>query len=443
MHTTMKKVFSLLMSIFCFAIFCFAQQPIPAKKQTKSILLMNGTAHLGNGSVIENSLVGFKDGKITLIGDAKSVRIDKSQWDTTINCFGKQIYPAIIAANSTLGLTDLDAVRATNDFNDVGDYNPHVRSQIAYNTDSKIPPTTRTNGVLIAQATPRGGVISGTSSVMSMDGWNWMDATLKTDDGVHLNWPSFYSRNWNENAGFSMYSQDKDYDGQKQVLDKFFAESQAYSKLSNVSEKNLRLEAMRGLFSGTKNLYIHAELLKEITEAITFSKKHGIAHVVIVGGSDSWKCIEILKKNNIAVMLNRVHSLPLRDDDDIDQPYKTAAQLQEAGILFCIQNAGDMEAAGARNLPFQAGTAVAYGLTPEQAIAAITGNTAKILGIDNVMGTLAYGKDASLFISEGDVLDIKTNNVTYAFIQGKKLDLRNEQQELYHRYEEKYGIKNK
>jgi imidazolonepropionase-like amidohydrolase len=165
--------------------------------------------------------------------------------------------------------------------------------------------------------------------------------------------------------------------------------------------------------------------------------------MVIVGGSDSWKCTEILKQNNIAVMLTRVHSLPLRNDDDVDQPYKTAALLQDAGILFCIQNEGDMEASNARNLPFQAGTCVAYGLKPEQAVAALTGNSAKILGIDKLTGTLEMGKDATLFVSEGDALDIKTNNVKWAFIQGKKLDLRNEQQELHQRYEDKYGLKHK
>ncbi|MCX6310953.1 MAG: amidohydrolase family protein [Bacteroidetes bacterium] len=403
---------------------------------------MNGTAHLGNGEVIQNSLVGFKDGKITLVGDAQTVRLDKNAWDTIINCFGKQLYPGFIAPNTTLGLTDIETVRGSNDFNDVSGYNPHVRSQIAFNTDSKIPPTVRTNGVLVAQVTPRGGRIAGTSSIMALDGWNWQDATLKMDDGVHLDWPSFYSRNWNESGG-NTYSQNKDYETQLQELEKFFAEAKAYNENPNNSEKNIRFEAMRGVFTGEKNLYIHASYMKGITEAATFSKKFGIPHMVIVGGTESYKCTQVLKENNIPVMLERVHSLPLRDDDDVDQCYKTAFQLQQAGVLFCLQNEGDMEAMNARNIPFLAGTTVAYGLTQEQAIAALTGNTAKILRIDNFMGTLEVGKDATLFISEGDALDMKTNNVTWAFIQGRKLDLRNEQQQLYHTYEEKYGLKDK
>lgn len=438
---TMKKNILLTCSLLL-ASFAFAQMPVPAKKQSKSILLMNGIAHLGNGKMIENSVVGFKDGKITIVGDARLVRIDKSAWDTTIDCAGKHVYPGFIASNSTLGLTDIEAVRSTNDFRDVGGYNPHVRAQIAFNSDSKIPPTVRTNGVLLAQVCPRGGRISGTSSIMALEGWNWKDATLKADDGVHLNWPAVYSRNYTE-EGPGSYSQNKNYETQRQEIEKFFAESRAYADNKTSVEKNIRMEAMRGIFNGTQNLYIHADAVKEITEAIAFAKKFAIAHMIIVGGTDSWKCTDLLKQNNTPVMLSRIHSLPQRNDDDVNQPYKTAAQLQDAGVLFCIQNEGDMEATGARNLPFLAGTTVAWGLSKENAIAALTGNVAKILGIEKMMGTIEEGKDATLFVSEGDALDMKTNNVSWAFVQGKTLDLRNEQIELYEKYEDKYGLKRK
>jgi imidazolonepropionase-like amidohydrolase len=433
----MKRYF--LIATLIIASTAFAQQPVPAKKQSKSILLMNGTAHLGNGKVIENSVVGFKDGKITLVGDAQTVRIDKSAWDTTINCFGKHVYPGFIAANNTLGLTDIEAVRSSNDFRDVGGYNPHIRSQIAFNTDSKINPTVRTNGVLTTQVCPRGGRISGTSSIMWLEGWNWTDATMHADDGVHMNWPALFTRSWTE-EGPTPYEKSKLYEAQRQEMEKFFAESRAYHENTAAVERNVRFEAMRGVFSGAQNLYIHADFVKEITEAVAFSKKFAIPHMVIVGGVDSWKCTDILKQNNIPVMLARVHSLPARSDDDVDQPYKTPFMLQQAGVLFCLQNEGDMEAMNARNLPFLAGTTVAYGLTKEQAIA---GNCAKILRIDGQMGTLEPGKDATLFISEGDALDMKTNKVTWAFVQGKTISLWNEQQELYERYEKKYGLEKK
>lgn len=415
-----------------------AQQPVPAKPQSKSILLMNGIAHIGNGKVIENSVIGMKDGKIVLVGDAQTIRIQPSAWDTTINIAGKHVYPGFIAPNSTLGLVEIEAVRATVDFREVGYYNPEIRSIIAYNTDSKVTPTVRTNGVLLAQITPRGGRISGTSSVVELDGWNWEDAVYKMDDGIHVSWPDVVSRNYTED-GPGPWEKSKNYDNQVRDLEKFFNEAKAYCENDRPDEKNLRFEAMRGLFNGTKTLFLRADYVKEITEAVAFAKRMNIGKAVIVGGSQSWKCTQLLKENNIPVMIGRTHALPVNDEDDVDQPFKTPYMLQQAGVLFCIQNEGDMEAIQTRNLPFEAGTAAAYGLTKEEALAAITSNAAKILGIDSKVGTIEEGKDATLFVSTGDALDMRTNNVERAWIRGKTLQLTNEQQKLYKTYSDKYG----
>jgi len=173
-----------------------AQVEIPAPKQTKKILLLNGTAHVGNGKIIENAAIAFEEGKLTMVDDATRIKIEFDHFDTIINIRDQHVYPGIIAPNSTLGITEIDAVRATNDFDEIGEFTPHVRSIIAYSTDSKITPTIRSNGVLMAQITPRGGVISGTSSIVQFDAWNWEDAIYKEDDGVHLNWSRMFSR-WN------------------------------------------------------------------------------------------------------------------------------------------------------------------------------------------------------------------------------------------------------
>lgn len=419
----------------------FAQTPAPS--QTKSILLMNGVAHLGNGQMIENSAIGFKDGKLILVADATVIKIQQNTYDTTINIFGKHVYPGIIAPNSTLGLMEIGAVRATRDYADVGNYNPHVRSVIAFNSDSKISPTVRTNGVLLAQVTPKDGIISGTSSVMELDGWNWEDMVLKMDDGIHLNWSRMFKRDWEKNEDANEMpplKKSDDYEKQKNELKKFFADAKAYNETSS-SEKNLRLEAMKGIYTGAKTLFIHVNYVKEITDAVSFSKEMGIKKMVIVGGTDSWMVTDLLKENNISVMVNRVHDLPNRADDDIDFPYKLPALLQKAGVLFCLENSGDMEQIQSRNIPFLAGTATAYGLTKEEALSSITLNAAKILGIDNRVGSLEEGKDATLFVSTGDALDIKTNNVEWAFIRGKNLDLSNEQKALNEKYLKKYGVK--
>ena len=198
---------------------------------------------------------------------------------------------------------------------------------------------------------------------------------------------------------------------------------------------------MRGVFEGTQNLYIHADFVKDIIASVNFAKKFEIKKPVLVGGKDAWKVTKMLKQNNILVMIARVHDLPNTDFDDVDLPYKLPYLLQKDSILFCLQNEGDQEGQNARNLCFLAGTARAYGLSNEEAVASLTASSAKILGIDKQIGTLEEGKNASFFISTGDALDMKTNNVILAFINGKKLALTNSQQEQYLKYINKYGLK--
>jgi imidazolonepropionase-like amidohydrolase len=411
--------------------------------QTKSVLILNGTAHIGNETVIENSVIGIRDGKIILVADAKSENPDKTGYDEVIDASGKHIYPGFIAPNSTLGLTEIDAVRATNDFREVGTTLPNIRSLIAYNTDSKIIPTVRSNGILLAQITPRGGVVSGTSSIVMLDGWNWEDAAYKTDDGIHINWPRIQSRKFldEDNIYPGPYEKNKEYIKQTNDLKKLFADAKAYNEAENKEETNLRFAAMKGVFNGSQTLYIHVNNIKEIIEAVAFVKANQITRVSIVGGKDSWMVTDLLKENNISVVVSRVHDLPERPEDDVDLPYKLPYLLQKAGVMFCLNNEGDMEAMGARNLPFLAGTAAAYGLTKEQALRSITLNTAKILGIDKTTGSLETGKDATLFISGGDALDMKSNNVERAFVKGASIDLNNDQKMLYEKYKKKYGFK--
>ena len=198
---------------------------------------------------------------------------------------------------------------------------------------------------------------------------------------------------------------------------------------------------MRSIFSGVQNLYLHANSAKDIILAVNFAKKYNVKKPVVVGGKDSWKITSFLRDNKIPVMLTRLHDLPDLNDDDIDITFRTPALLLKDSVLFCLQTEGDMEAMQSRNLPFLAGTAVAYGLTKEQALQAITLNTAKILGIDNVVGSLETNKIASLVISDGDLLDMKSNKIIAAFINGKPVNLVNEQQKLYEKYKTKYSLK--
>lgn len=409
---------------------------VPAEPQQQRIVVKGATAHIGNGLLIENSAIAFEKGKIVYAGPANEYT--PANGEQTINASGKHIYPGIIAPNTILGLVEINAVRATRDFGEVGTINPSVRSLISYNAESKITPTIRTNGVLVAQVTPRGGLVSGTSSIFNLDGWNWEDAVKKADDGIWVNWPRMFKRKgwWAEPGPTEKNSK---YEENLHKLETFFNDANAYAK-GKFDETDLKMEAIKGLFDGSKRLYINADFAKEITDAILFAKKHGVKNVVIVGGQDSWRVIELLKENNVPVILERVHSLPGRTDDDIDLPYKLPKLLHDSGVQFCLNYAGDMEAMGIRNLPFTAGTAVAYGLEKEEALKSITLDAAKILGIDKRLGSLEIGKDATLFISKGDALDMRTNNVEQAFIEGKQLDLDNHQKQLFEKYSSKYGF---
>lgn len=424
----------ILLSILCFST--RAQMQVPGKKQDSLIVLMNGRAHLGNGEVIENSAIGFENGKIIFIGDARSLRLDLSK-ARIIDAFGKEIYPGLITANSTLGLREIEMVRATNDFSEVGLANPCIRTIISYNTDSKVTPTVRCNGILLAQIVPQGGVISGQSSIVQLDAWNWEDAAYKTDEGIHLNWPSYFSYQYDEN-GDGTVSINSNYLKDIETIKEYLLRAKAYCQTSHI-EKDLQSEAMCGLFNEAKKLYIHANLATEINAAILMAHELGLT-CVIVGGHEAWKCTRILKEYQVPVILHRNQALPPTADDEYDIAYKTPAILESAGILYCNSMNNFWQD---RNLPFNASQPVPYGLDKELALKSVTYNAAKILGIADRAGTLETGKDATIIISEGDVFDMRTNKITHAFIQGRQIDLNNKQKDLYQIYLKKYGLGNK
>jgi imidazolonepropionase-like amidohydrolase len=406
---------------------------LSAQADGKSVLLLNGYLHVGNGEVLESALVGVRNGRIALVKNSLAYTYKTEEWDTIIDLGGQHIYPGFVAPNSTLGLTEIDAVRATRDYNEVGIYNPHVRSQIAFNVESKVISTVRTNGVLLTQTTPRGGSISGTSSVMAMDGWNWEDATVLKDDGIHVNWPSSTQGNWGEGV-----KRNEQYDAQKREMTAFFDLAEAYTKLPADQQTDGRLDAMKGCFEGKKRVYFHANDIQQLLDIISFSNTYDFKHPVIIGGNDAYLVPKQLIDAGFSVMITRLHSLPEREEDAVDQPFKLPYLLQAAGVPFCLQNEGEMEAMNARNIPFLAGTAKAYGLTEEQAVAAVSLNACKILGIDKDYGSVEEGKSATFFVSVGSAIDMRSNIVTLAMINGLFMSLDNAQKALFEKYEEKY-----
>ncbi len=409
----------------------------PAGKQKGVTVITHATVHVGNGTTLTDASVSFENGKITGVGN-----IVAPAGATLIDGTGKHLYPGLILPSSDLGLREISSgVRGSNDFAEIGENNANIRSIVAYNTDSKIIGVLRENGILLAGVAPQGELIEGQASVVQLDAWNYEDAVYKMDNGLYINMPSLMPR---RGGRVAFMRPGPAGDPTKAAMDKietikaFFHDAKAYYQEKTHTANNLKLEAVRGLFEGKQKLFVRANEVKQMLLAMDLAKTFGFK-LVIVGGTEAYQIAGLLAEQNVAIILDRQHSLPSMEDDDVDQPYKTPAALQKAGVLFCLNDTHDQSRF--RNLAFNAGTAATYGLTKEQALSAVTLNPAKILGIDDKAGTLENGKDANLLMVNGDLLDMKSSVITQAFIQGRTVSLDNKGKQLYERFKHKYQLK--
>jgi imidazolonepropionase-like amidohydrolase len=428
----MKSIYSYTIIFLLVLNIAFAQAPRPADSQEQPIAIENATIHIGNGQVVENGYIAFMAGKITSVGEGSAPQVDGQK---VIDAMGKDIYPGLIMPATNLGLEEVSAVRATRDYQEVGSITPNVRSQVAFNTDSEILPTYRFNGILTAQVAPQGGFVTGSSSIMMLDAWNWEDATFEKDDAIHVNWPAktFGARWW---MGETARRPNENYDEQVKMITDLFKDAKAYASGDN-SPVNLKLEAMKGVINGQKRVFVYADQASVIVEAINSLLDMKVANIVLVGGEDAYYVRELLVDNNIPVILDNIHRRPSREEEAVDWPYRLPGLLTEAGVQVSLRHSGML--ARGRNLPFYAGTSAAYGMNKEDALKMITSNTAKALGVGDRLGTLEEGKDATLLLVEGDLLDMRSSIIIKAFIQGRDVITEGKQQVLYERFKEKYG----
>ncbi len=413
------------------------QRPTPAPPQQKPIVLWNVNVFPVNGrdSVLTAQAVRFDTGIITFIKPVSDVSVrDTSDAIVLYEVSGKNVYPGIIAMNTIVGLTDIDAVRPTHDFAETGQFTPEVRAIIAYNTDSRIIPTLRINGVLLAQTVPRRGIITGRSAVVQLDAWNWEDAVVKPISGMHIFYPTLYQRRgWWGSPTPPKYN--KNQNKQLDDLKTFVRESYAYCKNKPEDHPNIGYEAMCPVFTGEVPLFIHVWYARDIIEALEWFAQWDSIRIVLVTGADVVRVIPEIKKHIVPVVYTGVHSLPLYEDDQPFYPSEIPAILADSGILFAITFGASWEV---RNLPYVAGTAVGRGLPYLKALESITLNPAKILGIEDRYGSLEEGKSATLIVVEGDILDIPKSKVLKAFIDGRDIKLESHQTVLYERYLRKY-----
>ena len=418
-----------------------ASDQIPAPPQTHPILLTNATIHPVTAKVIKRGDILFEEGVITAIGRRLGNLPDNTE---TIDLVGRHVYPGLIAATTTMGLMEIGAVRATLDYSETGTVNPNVRAEVSYNPDSELIPVTRSNGIAIIHTTPMGGLISGTSAAMMLDGWTWESATLKAPTAMHLNWPRMTGGAY----PYFMQSEEelkKQREERLKTLERVFNEAKGYLEASDAYKRgdgpaidtDLRWETMIPVLRREVSIFVHADEVQQIEAAVDWSRRIGV-DITIVGGDDAWRVADLLARYKIAVIYDGVHSLPSRRWEDYDVQFTAPLRLYRAGVKFCIATSTSQFAAPhQRNVPYQAATAAAYGLPRDEALKAVTLYAAEILGIDDRVGSLETGKDATLIITDGDPLDIRTQ-VVQMFVQGKKIDMRDKHKVLYEKYQEKY-----
>jgi imidazolonepropionase-like amidohydrolase len=411
----------------------FAQvSPAPAAPQSGPILLRNATLHLGNGQVIERGDLLFDKGVITAVGTVQAPPQAR-----TVDLSGKHVYPGLVLIGSQLGLIEVSSVRATRDAQETGDVNPNARALVAYNTDSRIIPTVRSNGILIAQSTPAGGLFSGTSSVMQLDAWNYEDAAIRPDDALHVNWPSLSYRE--TPFGPPVETQKTRAREQTEEVYQTMRDAVAYRQAKEAGlpvAHNLFLESLVPVLKRERKVYVHASTEKQIVAAVEWIRTFGLDGVIF-GAQEAYLQTALLKEAKIPVVIDQTHALPLREEDPVDLPYQLPYLLHEAGVEFAL-SLGDRNW-NSRNLPFQAGTAAAFGLPKEAALQAVTLTPARLLGIGGRYGSLEAGKSATLIVSEGDLLDMRSSRVLHAFIDGRELSLDDLHKQLYERYKLKYS----
>jgi imidazolonepropionase-like amidohydrolase len=411
---------------------------VPGAPQKQAVALVKGTIHTVSGEIIEGGVVLFENGKITRV----STKTGKLPAGTrVVDIQGKHVYPGLFEAHTQLGLVEINAVRSTRDYAETGSINPNVEARVAVNPDSELIPVTRANGVLLALSAPSRGLISGKSTVLQLDGWTFEDLTLLPQSGLHVNWPRQspvlrVEGSGDEDSGRRSRGTAEDVDRLREIFDDARAYLQARKSLGDQLATDLRLESMAPVLDGRVPMIVAADGASEIQSAVSFAVEQDV-RLVILGGYDAPMCADLLKKHRVPVIISAVHRMPRNRHDAYDDAYTLPERLRQLGVEYCISGTDRSETWNARNLAYHAGTAVAYGLPEDEAIRAITLYPAKILGVEDRVGSLEEGKDATLIVTDGNPLET-TTQVEMAFVQGRPVALTSRHTRLYDKYRQKY-----
>ena len=441
MNTTILSTrLASLLAIALSASAASAQDLLPkAAPQARPILIRHADLHTVTLGRIADGELYFEGGVIRAIGPShQTVSAELEAGAEILDARGKRVYPGFVCVASNLGLSEIGSVDMTIDTSEAGSLNPNVQAAVAVNPDSWLIPVTRRNGVLTCGVLPQGGLVSGRLAVLRLDGWTWMDMAMDADAGLVVNWPFMGSgpRFGGRRRGGAEEEQPS---GDPLArLDLLFDSASAYLRARAVDASvatDLRYEAMGPALEREKPLFVSATTAEQIESAVTWAARRNL-RIVIVGGRDADRCVDILRRHEVPVVLTGVHRMPHRRDLSYASTYELPAKLEAAGVRWCLSLSG-RDSSNARNLPYEAAATIAFGLDPEVALRSITLSAAEALGVADRIGSLEVGKLATLFIADGDPFELPTR-IEAAFIDGRLIVLRDKQTELAAKYREKY-----
>jgi len=435
-NTRLALVAALLASSLAFMLASAAFTPARAEV----LALTGGTVHPVSGPEIPNGTVLVDGTKITAVGTGVTVPSGAK----VIDCTGKHVYPGFVHANTVLGLQEISTIEGSDDTRETGNVNPNQRAEVMYNPDSDFLPVTRLNGVTTVLTIPGGGAVRGTSALMHLDGWTEEDIAVRAPAALHVQWPNMTPIH----AFFELRSdeeQAKARDEQIKVISDAFDDARAYWTARDAEsgkgvpkhDDDVRWDAMRKVLKGEIPVAFHCDALNQIRAVLKFCDQEKLTNIILLGGYDSWRVADELKRRNVAVIVGGVLATPNRGYESYDDAYTVPAKLAKAGVRFAIADeGGGFAAANARNVPYQAAMAEAFGLDHDEALKSVTLYPAQILGAGDKIGSIEVGKLADLQVTDGDALLVATH-CEQVVVNGRLVPMESRQTRLFHKYDER------